>query len=57
MNDVNDVNINNNEFSFNTDDEKFERLVTKFIRKGNNFIEIKPENEFEIESLEIRIEA
>ena len=51
------VNINNNEFSFNTDDEKFERLVTKFIRKGNNFIEIKPENEFEIESLEIRIEA
>mgnify|MGYP001562690517 FL=1 len=50
------INLNDKQFSFNTKDNKFERFVTGFIKKGNNFIEIKPDNEFEVLNLEIRIE-
>ena len=50
------INLNDKQFSFNTKDNKFERFITGFIKKGNNFIEIKPDNEFEVLNLEIRIE-
>tara|TARA_Y100000034_G_scaffold136731_1_gene215307 strand:- start:8201 stop:9352 length:1152 start_codon:yes stop_codon:yes gene_type:complete len=50
------ISVNGKEFSFNTDDDEFEKLITSFVEEGNNFIEIKPDNEFEILNLEIIIE-
>lgn len=50
------INVNGKEFSIETEENEFERPITSLIEKGNNFIKITPETEFDLEFLEITIE-
>lgn len=49
------ISINGNEFSLDTEELEYERFITSYIKEGNNFIRINPENEFTIDLLEIKI--
>ena len=49
------ISINGNEFSLDTEELEHERFITSYIKEGNNFIRINPENEFTIDLLEIKI--
>jgi len=49
------ISINGNEFSLDTEDIDYERFITSYVKEGNNFIRINPENEFTADLLEIKI--
>ena len=50
------ISINGREFTVETEENEIKRPITSLVNKGNNFIKIIPETEFNLEILEITIE-
>jgi len=49
------ISVNGNEFSLDTEEIDYERIITNFVDEGNNFIKITPDNEFNIDELTIEL--
>lgn len=49
------ISVNGNEFSLNTEETDFERIITNFVDEGNNFIKITPDVEFNIDEMVIEL--
>ena len=49
------INVNGNEFSLDTEEIDYERIITNFVDEGNNFIKITPDNEFNIDEIVIEL--
>ena len=45
--------LNNHNIELDSEDSYFQRDITNYIKKGNNFLEIVPEENFEINSIKI----
>jgi len=50
------ISVNGNEFSMDTEDIDYERIITNYVKEGNNFIKITPLNEFNVDELTIKLE-
>jgi hypothetical protein len=49
------VKVNNYEFSFDTFDDRYERDIDSFVDGGTNYIQIIPQNSFNLVSVEIKV--